>query len=136
MTQSTGKWLIRYGALILALGIGAVMYDGASGVVGFNPRAISGLISGVVCGGLAIGWGMLARRGRRWALVAALVTALLFLAAFLARTVMAVSAVLNGVTAKAYAASLLMGMALSTLAIVVLLVVALRAGSGRKPVQG
>lgn len=126
MNNTAGRWLIPYGILIVALGFAAVLYDPSTGVIGFNAKAKSGLISGGICGGLAVVWGLLARSGRRWALGAALGTTLLFLAAFAARGVIGWSALLHGVSGRGYAVGLITIMTLATAALVFFLIRDLR----------
>jgi hypothetical protein len=101
------KWLIIYGVVVLVIAILAVMYRPAAGEIGFNPTAKSALIAGGICGGLAIFWGILLSQGISWARIAAIVTVVVFAAAFTCRGILAWRAFAGGQNEKWYAAAMI-----------------------------
>ena len=80
--KTLSQWLVRYGLFLMSVAMVAVMYEPRSGQLGFNAAAKTALISGALCGGLSITWGLLLGRGFPWARAAATVSCSLFLAAF------------------------------------------------------
>jgi uncharacterized membrane protein (UPF0136 family) len=122
MKTPVAALLFRYGMLIIILGVASVLFNAHTGAFGYNPAAKSGLISGTVCGGLAILWGWLARRGVSWASAAAVGTAGLFLAAFAFRMVLGWMALARGDFAKWFAVTLITVMTAATAALVAALV--------------
>src|SRR5687767_15149939 len=110
--QSISLCLIVYGVLLFLLG--ALGYAS-------NPKtAISALIAGTVSSLFALTCGVLARSGKRWPLIAALVTTLLGLVAFGMRAVKAVNAVREGMSEKQMAAILTSAMTLASLVVLIL----------------
>ena len=74
MNTKLGKWMMGYGAFLVAMGL-----------VGYlsNPaKATTALISGGVFGGLSVLWGILLARGQSWSRWAALATTGLLTAVF------------------------------------------------------
>ena len=65
MKNPVSPWLVRYGLFLMSVGIVAVMYEPKSGQFGFNPAAKTALMSGGICGGLSLVWGLLLGRGFR-----------------------------------------------------------------------
>lgn len=118
-SAASASSLILYGAFLLWVGLAAVMYDPKSGQFGFNAAAKTALISGGICGGLSILWGLFAGAGARWALWAALGSTALFLAAFTWRATVAWIAFLGGATDKWYASTLITMMALASVALLI-----------------
>lgn len=110
MRPVLAKWLIIYGVVVLVIAILAVMYRPAAGEIGFNPTAKSALIAGGICGGLAILWGILLGQGMNRARIAAIVTAVVFAAAFTWRGILAWHAFAGGQSEKWYAASMISAM--------------------------
>ena len=82
-------WLLLYGLFLFEVAVAAVMYNPVNGQFGFNAAAKTALISGGFCGGLSLLWAFLFWRGARWALIAAMLTTALFLAAFTWRATVA-----------------------------------------------
>lgn len=132
MTSTVPQWLIRYGLFLLSVGIIAVMFEPKSGQLGFNAAAKTALISGSLCGGLSIAWGLLLGRGFAWAWVGATVSCSLFLAAFTWRSIAAWMAFAGGQPEKWYASTLISGMWLAT---VLLLTMLVRHRSLRSPIE-
>jgi hypothetical protein len=128
MNKPTGQWIINYGIFLLAMGGLATMYDPVTGQFGFNPAAKTALISGGVCGGLSIIWGILVRVGFSWARVAAFVTTFLFSLAFIWRAFMGWRAFAGGQSEKWFAATLITAMLIAS---VVLMRFLLKGGSTR-----
>ena len=122
MKQTLNVWLIRYGLFLMALSVVAVMYIPKTGQIGFNPAAKTALISGGICGGLSILWGVLLRRGIAWARIAAIASSLLFLAAFTWRSILGWMAYAGGQPEKWYAATLITCMWIATAALLALLI--------------
>jgi hypothetical protein len=126
-------WLVFYGLFLFAVAVAAVMYDPKSGQLGFNASAKTALISGGICGGLSIVWGLLAGRGGRWPLGAALVSTVLFAAAFTWRATVGWAAFAAGTTEKWYAATLITTMAVASLLLIASLIRALFTRGGARP---
>jgi hypothetical protein len=136
MFQNTlPQWLVRYGLFLISIGILAVLYEPKSGHIGFNSAAKTALISGSICGGLSIGWGLLLGRGYLWTRVGAIVTSALFLAAFTWRATAGWMAWAGGQPEKWFAATLISCMWVATLGMLVMLARnrAVRAWSGFFP---
>lgn len=117
MTSSLGRWMIGYGAFLIAIG-----------VIGYlsNPeKAATALASGGTFGGLSIVWGVLLRRGRDWARIAALATTGFLTAVFAWRATVSWMAVQGGQSEKLVAASLITAMGIAS---VVTLLVLFSAG--------
>src|SRR5687767_12934909 len=106
MNYSLPKWLIRYGLFVMGVAVVAVMYEPKSGQIGFNPAAKTALISGGICGGCSIVWGVLLRRGFQWARIGAMVSTFLFFGAFTWRAIAGWMAYAGGQPEKWYASTL------------------------------
>jgi hypothetical protein len=132
MRPSLAQWLARYGVFLVCVGIVAVMYEPKSGQIGFNPAAQTALISGGICGGLSLAWGLLLGRGFQWARVAAMISSSLFLAAFTWRSIAGWMAFAGGQTEKWFASTLITGMWLAT---AVLLAMLVRNRAARAPID-
>jgi len=107
-TSALGAWLIGYGAFLVA-----------AGVAGFlsNPeKAATALLSGGTFGALSMAWGLLLRRGRRWALQAALATTGLLTLVFAWRATASWLAHLGGQPGKLVAAALITAMLAASMA--------------------
>lgn len=118
----SARWLLAYGTFLFCVALAAVMYDPKIGKIGFNPAAKTALISGGVCGGVSILWGLLLFGARSWPTRAAMVTTTLFLAAFVWRSSVSWMAVAAGASEKWYAGSLITLMAVASLALLLLLI--------------
>ena len=116
----------------MSVGIVAVMYDPKSGQFGFNPAAKTALMSGGICGGLSLAWGLLLGRGFQWARVAAMISGSLFLAAFTWRSIAGWMAFAGGQPEKWFASTLITGMWVATLVMLIMLV---RNRAGRAPME-
>jgi hypothetical protein len=114
MLADKSKPLIIYGAVLIVLGLAAVMFVPETGF-GFNKKAISGLIVGLLGGGLAVAFGMLARAGKNWAITAGLVLAFALLVMCSHRAFLGWRQVNAGYPEKRYAAVLVSLMALASL---------------------
>lgn len=132
MKHPLSAWLVRYGLFLVSVGIIAVMYDPKTGQFGFNPAAKTALMSGGICGGLSLAWGLLLGRGFQWARVAAIVSSSLFLAAFTWRSIAGWMAFAEGQSEKWFAATLITGMWVATLALLAMLV---RNRAARAPME-
>jgi len=106
-----------YGIFIISIGILGVCYNPATGAYGYNPKAKSAIISGGICGALALLWAFFLFSGQEWAITAAMVTTGLFLLAFVWRGTKTWSAYGNGDGAKFFPAILITLMALTSLAL-------------------
>lgn len=122
MKNSLSRSLVCYGLFLISVGVIAVMYKPASGQLGFNPAAKTALLSGGICGGLSIAWGLFLGRGYRWARVGAMISCSLFLAAFTWRALAGWMAFAGGQTEKWFAATLITCMWTATLGLLALLV--------------
>lgn len=122
MKNPLSQWLVRYGLFLMSVGVVAVMYDPKSGQFGFNSAAKTALLSGGICGGLALVWGWLLGLGFDWARWGAVASGTLFLAAFTWRSIAGWMAFANGQTEKWFAATLITGMWVATVAVLTLLV--------------
>lgn len=122
MKQTLNVWLIRYGLFLMGVAVVAVMYIPKTGQIAFNPAAKTALISGGICGGLSILWGVLLGRGNAWARTAAIVSSLVFLAAFTWRSIAGWMAFAGGQAEKWYASTLITCMCIATVALVALLI--------------
>lgn len=111
-----------YGIFIIFIGILAVSYNPTTGY-GYNPKAKSAIISGGICGGLALLWSFFLFNGQQWALTATITTTGLFLFAFSWRGSKTWSAYRSGDTTKLFPAILIttMTVASSVLLISILL---------------
>ncbi|MBE0541879.1 MAG: hypothetical protein IH623_10875 [Verrucomicrobia bacterium] len=121
MTNSGAKWLVGYGLFLMGAGFVAVMYEPKSAAIGFNPAAKTALISGGICGGLSIVWGVLLGRGFSWARIAAMVCCGVFFAAFTWRSIVGWMAFADGQSEKWFAATLITCMWATTLGMLALL---------------
>ncbi|UCF32414.1 MAG: hypothetical protein JSV78_08755 [Phycisphaerales bacterium] len=83
------RWLIGDAVVVLVLAFVAVMGEPQSGQMGFNANPKGTVISGGICAGLAILWGVLLACGMPWARLAAIVTTVLCVAAFSWRGILA-----------------------------------------------
>lgn len=106
----------------MGVAIIAVMYIPKTGQIAFNPAAKTALISGGICGGLSILWGVLLGRGMSWARIAAIVSSILFLGAFSWRAIAGWMAFAGGQSEKWYASMLISCMWVATLVVVAALV--------------
>jgi len=122
MKNTLSGWLIRYGLFLMGVAIIAVMYIPKTGQIAFNPAAKTALISGGICGGLSILWGVLLGRGMSWARIAAIVSSILFLGAFSWRAIAGWMAFAGGQSEKWYASMLISCMWVATLVVVAALV--------------
>lgn len=122
MKHPLSQWLVRYGLFLVGIGIVAVMYEPKSGQFGFNPAAKTALMSGGLCGGLSLAWGLLWGRGFQWARVAAIISGSLFLAAFTWRSIAGWTAFAGGQSEKWFASTLILGMWVATLVLLIMLV--------------
>ena len=129
MNQKTGILLLVYGLFLIVLGFAGALFNPATGVVGFNAAAVSGVIAGGVGGVLSIIWGLCLMNGFCWARIAAIVTTALFAVAFGWRGVTAWMGVADGVAAKWYAATVISAMTILSLAMLVRLLARHRTGS-------
>ena len=103
-----GAWMLGYGAFLVG-----------AGVVGYlsNPeKAATALLSGGTFGALAMAWGLLLRRGRRWARQAAVATTGLLTLVFAWRATASWLAHLGGQPGKLVAAALITAMLAASLA--------------------
>ena len=119
MKSSLPRSLVCYGLFLIGVALIAVMYEPKSGQLGFNPAAKTALLSGGICGGLSIVWGVLLGRGYQWARVGAIISCALFLAAFTWRAIAGWMAFAGGQTEKWFAATLITCMWAATLALLV-----------------
>jgi uncharacterized membrane protein (UPF0136 family) len=106
MTHRLGTWLLGYGAFLITIG-----------VVGFlsNPeKAATALISGGSFGALSMAWGLLLRRGRGWARLAAMATTGFLILVFTWRSAASWLAVRNGHPEKRVAACLITAMLIAS----------------------
>jgi hypothetical protein len=114
MPTSLGKWMIGYGAFLVAAGV--------TGYLSNPEKAATALLSGGTFGGLSVAWGLLLLRGRGWAYPAALATTGLLTLVFAWRSTATWLAVSGGRPEKLFAAVLITAMfAASAVTIVVLL---------------
>lgn len=121
MKNTLASWLIRYGLYLMGVGIVAVLYDPDAGQFGFNSAAKTALISGSMCGGLSLVWGWLLGHGHQWARWGAILSSLLFLAAFTWRAIASWMACFGGQPEKWFAASLITCMWAATLGLLFML---------------
>jgi len=122
MKHSPAQWLVRYGLFLISVSIVAVMYEPKSGQIGFNPAAKTALLSGGICGGLSLVWGLLLGSGFPWARVAAMISNSLFLTAFTWRSIAGWMAFAGGQTEKWFASTLITGMWVGTVLLLAMLV--------------
>lgn len=118
MTRSLGRWVIGYGAFLVA-----------AGVVGYlsNPeKAATALASGGTFGALSIVWGALLLRGAGWARWAALATTAFLAVVFAWRATASWIAYLGGQPEKLVAALLITAMELASLVLLYVLVASSR----------
>jgi hypothetical protein len=106
MLAEKGRILFIYGAILAVLGIAAVVFAPELGF-GFYWKAKSGLIVGLVGGGLAAAFGIAARHGKNWAVTAGLILAFTLLVACSQRALISWKQVSSGQPEKWYAASLI-----------------------------
>lgn len=132
MKHPLSPWLVRYGLFLVSVGIVAVLYEPKSGQFGFNPAAKTALMSGGICGGLSLAWGLLLGRGFQWARVAAIISGSLFLAAFTWRSIAGWMAFSGGQSEKWFASTLITGMWVATLVLLIMLV---RNRAARAPME-
>jgi hypothetical protein len=132
MKNPLSQWLVRYGLFLVSVGIVAVLYEPKSGQLGFNPAAKTALMSGGICGGLSLAWGLLLGRGFQWARVAAMISGSLFLAAFTWRSIAGWMVFAGGQSEKWFASTLITGMWVATLVLLTMLV---RNRAGRAPIE-
>lgn len=105
-----------YGLAILVISTLAVFYNPSTTEFGFNPKAKSALISGGICGALALVWAYFLFRDQPWATTAAIITTTIFLIAFAVRGLMAWKAYAAGDGTKWFAALLITLMFLASAA--------------------
>jgi uncharacterized membrane protein (UPF0136 family) len=74
MTNNLGKWMMRYGAFLVAMGL--------AGYLSNPDKAVTALMSGGLFGSLSILWGWLMHRGWSWSRWTALATTGLLTAVF------------------------------------------------------
>lgn len=132
MKPSLSQWLVRYGLFLMCVGGVAVMYEPKSGQFGFNPAAKTALLSGGICGGIAMAWGVMLGRGFPWARAGAIGSCLLFLGAFTWRSIAGWMAFAGGQTEKWFAATLITGMWVATLGLLIMLA---RNRAARPPIE-
>jgi hypothetical protein len=110
MNAKTAGYLIFYGGFLLIMGL--LGYSS-------NPeKAKTALITGVVFGGLSIGWGVLGARGAAWSRVAAIVTASLLALAAGWRAILSWLAVYRGESEKLFAALIITAMLVASILMV------------------
>jgi len=113
MNTKLGKWMMGYGAFLVAMGL-----------VGYlsNPaKATTALFSGGVFGGLSVIWGILLARGQSWSRWAALATTALLTAVFAWRASVSWAAFSEGQPEKWVAATIISAMGLASLFMLALL---------------
>jgi uncharacterized membrane protein (UPF0136 family) len=118
MTSSLGKWMIGYGAFLIAIGV--------LGYLSNPEKAATALASGGTFGALSIVWGVLLRRGRDWARIAALATTGFLTAVFAWRATVSWMAVQGGQSEKLVAASLITAMGIASVVTLLVLFTAAR----------
>jgi uncharacterized membrane protein (UPF0136 family) len=102
MNTKTARYLIVYGGFLILMGL--------AGYLSNPEKAKTALMSGGAFGALSILWGVLASRGVRWSLPAALTTTGLLTLVFAWRAGMGWLAVLDGQSEKRFAAVLITAM--------------------------
>ena len=107
MNTNLGKWMMGYGAFLVAMGLAGFLSNPA--------KAATALISGGVCGGLSMLWGILLARGQPWSRWAALATTSLLTAVFAWRASASWAAFSEGQPEKWVAATLISLMGLASL---------------------
>lgn len=126
MNTKLGKWMMGYGAFLVAMGL-----------VGYlsNPaKATTALISGGVFGGLSVLWGILLAGGQSWSRWGALATTGLLTAVFAWRASVSWAAFSDGQAEKWVAATLISVMGLASLFMLALLSGGCARGCARRPV--
>ena len=113
MTKILGKWMMGYGAFLVAMGL--------AGYLSNPDKAVTALMSGGLFGGLSILWGWLMHAGQCWSRWAALATTGLLTAVFTWRATVSWTAVAEGHPDKWVAALLISAMGLASLAMLGLL---------------
>lgn len=113
MTTNLGKWMMGYGAFLVAMGL--------AGYLSNPDKAVTALMSGGLFGGLSILWGWLMHAGQFWSRWAALVTTGLLTAVFAWRATVSWTAVAEGHPDKWIAAVLISAMGLASVAMLGLL---------------
>ena len=108
MTTNLGKWMMGYGAFLVAMGL--------AGYLSNPEKAVTALMSGGLFGSLSILWGWLMHRGWSWSRWAALATTGLLTAVFAWRATVSWTAVAEGHPDKWVAAVLISAMGLASLA--------------------
>ncbi len=122
MKPSLAAWLVRYGLFLITIGIVAVFYNPATGQLGFNPAAKTALLSGGICGGLSLAWGGLLARGFTWARWGAILSCVLFFAAFTWRSIAGWMAFAGGQGEKWFASILITSMWIATALLLAVLI--------------
>lgn len=113
MNTKLGKWMMGYGAFLVAMGLAGYLSNPA--------KAVTALISGGVFGGLSVLWGILLARGQSWSRWAALATTSLLTAVFVWRASVSWAAFSEGQPEKWLAASIISVMGLASLIMLTLL---------------
>lgn len=113
MNAQLGKWMMGYGAFLAAMGLAGYLSNPA--------KATTALISGGVCGGLSVLWGILLARGQSWSRWTALGTTGLLTAVFAWRASVTWAAFSDGQPEKWVAATIISAMGLASLFMLALL---------------
>jgi uncharacterized membrane protein (UPF0136 family) len=113
MTANLGKWMMGYGAFLVAMGL--------AGYLSNPDKAVTALMSGGLFGGLSILWGWLMHAGQSWSRWASLATTGLLTAVFVWRANVSWTAVAEGYADKWVAAVLISAMGLASVAMLGLL---------------
>ena len=107
-----GRWFVGFGVFLILCGLAGYLSNPAG--------AKTALVSGGTFGSLSVLWGVLMLKGFSWPKIAAWITAIVLVAAFAWRSVAGWMAYADG-QPKLFAASLITGMLIASLASVLVL---------------
>jgi uncharacterized membrane protein (UPF0136 family) len=113
MNTKLGKWMMGYGAFLVAMGLAGYLSNPA--------KATTALVSGGAFGGLSMLWGILLARGWSWSRWAALVTTGLLTTVFAWRASVSWAAFADGQPEKWVAATIISVMGVASLLTLALL---------------
>ncbi len=127
MNARTAGYLVFYGGFLILMGL--------AGFLSNPEKAKTALMSGGTFGALSILWGVMGARGARWSLPAAMTTTGLLAAVFVWRASAGWIAVAGGQAEKQFAASLITLMLAASIAMLIGLFKARKAGSAETPTR-
>ncbi|MGI8602694.1 MAG: hypothetical protein ACR2OZ_06795 [Verrucomicrobiales bacterium] len=119
MPSEKARILFGYAALLLVLGIVSVLYSPEAGF-GFNPKAISGLIVGVVGAVGAAAFGRMIQSGVSWAVQGGMILTFVLLVMCSHRALLSWQKVSAGASEKWFAAAIISVMGAASLVTLVL----------------